>query len=176
MTKRFYHRWLPSPDSVKNSKILKIFGDSALNPVLWYVNKKSISRAMLIGTFWGILPIPFHSVLIMLCVILFDANLPISLMLAWIMNPFTIIPILYFAFWIGTKIYNVHMINNEMILGILHQVVRWIKNLGHGYVDLSLAKILLTGLIIEAAIFAILAYFITRLVWQYHVYQKWQKR
>ncbi len=176
MTKRSFQDWLPSVEKVRNSKVLRIFGDSALNPVLWYVNKKSISRAMCIGTFWGLLPIPFHSILIVICAILFDANLPISLMLAWIMNPLTIVPILYFAFWIGTKIYHVHMIDKQMLLGVLHQIVRWIQNFGHGHVDLSLAKILLTGLLIEASIFAILSYFITRLIWKCNVYQKWQKR
>ncbi|ENV34894.1 hypothetical protein L289_3695 [Acinetobacter gerneri DSM 14967 = CIP 107464 = MTCC 9824] len=176
MTKRFFRDWLPSQEKLSQSKILRIFGDSALNPVLWYVNKKSISRAMLIGTFWGMLPIPFHSILIVICAILFDANLPISLMLAWIMNPFTILPILYIAFWMGTKIYHVHMINKEMLLGVLHQIVHWIKNFGHGHIDLSLAKILLTGMLIEAFITAVLAYFITKIIWNWKVIQKSKKR
>ena len=83
---------------------MKIFGNKALSPMLWYVNRKSISKAMFIGTFWGILPIPFHTVLIVFTILIFEANLPIGLLLSWIMNPLTIVPILFLAFWIGSKI------------------------------------------------------------------------
>lgn len=176
MAKRFFQSWLPSPEKVNNMKLMKIFGDRALNPQLWYVNRKSISKAMFIGTFWGILPIPFHTVLIILTVLLFDANLPIGMILAWIMNPFTIVPILFLAFWIGSKIYHVQMINNDMLLGVFHQIIHWIKNFGHGYIDFSLAKILATGLFIEALVFASLLFIATRIYWRWSVIQKWRQR
>ncbi|OTG93111.1 DUF2062 domain-containing protein [Acinetobacter sp. ANC 3832] len=176
MAKRFFQSWLPSPEQVNNMKIMKIFGNKALSPQLWYVNRKSISKAMFIGTFWGILPIPLHSILIVLTVLLFEANLPIGLLLAWIMNPFTIVPILIFAFWIGSKIYHVNMINKDMLLGVFHQIMHWIKNFGHGHIDFSLAKILATGLFIEALIFAILFFVLTRLYWRWSVVKRWRSR
>lgn len=176
MAKRFFQSWLPSPEQVNNMKIMKIFGTKALSPQLWYVNRKSISKAMFIGTFWGILPIPLHSILIVLTVLLFEANLPIGLLLAWIMNPFTIVPILIFAFWIGSKIYHVNMINKDMLLGVFHQIMHWIKNFGHGHIDFSLAKILATGLFIEALIFAILFFVLTRLYWRWSVVKRWRSR
>lgn len=176
MAKRFFQSWLPSPEQVNNMKIMKIFGTKVLSPQLWYVNRKSISKAMFIGTFWGILPIPLHSILIVLTVLLFEANLPIGLLLAWIMNPFTIVPILIFAFWIGSKIYHVNMINKDMLLGVFHQIMHWIKNFGHGHIDFSLAKILATGLFIEALIFAILFFVLTRLYWRWSVVKRWRSR
>ena len=176
MAKRFFRSWLPSPEQVNKLKIMRIFGDKALNPTLWYVNRKSISKAMFIGTFWGILPIPLHSLLIILTVLIFEANLPIALLLAWIMNPLTIVPILIFAFWIGSKIYHVHTINKEMLLGVFHQIIAWIKNFGHGHIDLSLAKILATGLFIEAVIFATLFFVLTRISWRCTIVKKWRKR
>ena len=137
---------------------------------------KSISKAVFIGTFWGILPIPLHSALIIITVLLFEANLPISLLLAWIMNPFTIVPILIFAFWIGTQIYGVHMINKDMLLGVFHQIVHWIQNFGHGHIDFSLAKILATGLLIEALLFAVVLFTLTRIYWRWTVIKKWRNR
>ncbi len=176
MAKHFFQSWLPSPERVNNLKIMKIFGKYASNPQLWYVNRKSISKAVFIGTFWGILPIPLHSALIVLTVLLFEANLPISLLLAWIMNPFTIVPILIIAFWIGTQIYGVHMINKDMLLGVFHQIVHWIQNFGHGHIDFSLAKILATGLLIEALLFAAALFMLTRLYWRWTVIKKWRNR
>ncbi|KQW98435.1 MULTISPECIES: DUF2062 domain-containing protein [unclassified Acinetobacter] len=176
MAKHFFQSWLPSPERVNNLKFMKIFGDKALSPQLWYVNRKSISKAMFIGTFWGILPIPFHTLLIIFSVLFFEANLPIGLILAWIMNPLTIVPILIFAFWIGSKIYHVHMINKEMLLGVFHQIIHWIKNFGHGHIDFSLAKILATGLFIEAFVFASLLFIATRIYWRWSVIKKWNSR
>ena len=176
MAKHFFQSWLPSPERVNSLKIIKIFGKYASNPQLWYVNRKSISKAVFIGTFWGILPIPLHSALIIITVLLFEANLPISLLLAWIMNPFTIVPILIFAFWIGTQIYGVHMINKDMLLGVFLQIVHWIKNFGHGHIDFSLAKILATGLLIEALLFAVVLFTLTRIYWRWTVIKKWRNR
>ncbi|MCG5492927.1 DUF2062 domain-containing protein, partial [Klebsiella variicola] len=84
----------------------------------------------------------------------FEVNLPIGLVLAWLSNPLTLVPILYIGFWIGTKIYHVQMINKEMLLGVLHQISNWVRNFGHAHIDLSLAKILLSGLVIEALVVA----------------------
>lgn len=176
MAKHFFQSWLPSPERVNSLKIIKIFGKYASNPQLWYVNRKSISKAVFIGTFWGILPIPLHSALIIITVLLFEANLPFSLLLAWIMNPFTIVPILIFAFWIGTQIYGVHMINKDMLLGVFHQIVHWIQNFGHGHIDFSLAKILATGLLIEALLFAVVLFTLTRIYWRWTVIKKWRNR
>ena len=176
MAKHFFQSWLPSPERVNSLKIIKIFGKYASNPQLWYVNRKSISKAVFIGTFWGILPIPLHSALIIITVLLFEANLPISLLLAWIMNPFTIVPILIFAFWIGTQIYGVHMINKDMLLGVFHQIVHWIQNFGRGHIDFSLAKILATGLLIEALLFAVVLFTLTRIYWRWTVIKKWRNR
>ena len=176
MAKHFFQSWLPSVERVNNLKLMRIFGDRVLKPQLWYVNRKSISKAVFIGTFWGILPIPLHSALIIITVLLFEANLPISLLLAWIMNPFTIVPILIFAFWIGTQIYGVHMINKDMLLGVFHQIVHWIQNFGHGHIDFSLAKILATGLLIEALLFAVVLFTLTRIYWRWTVIKKWRNR
>ncbi|QSG66559.1 DUF2062 domain-containing protein [Acinetobacter baumannii] len=153
-----------------------MFGQKTLNPVLWYVNRKSITRAIFVGTFFGLLPIPFHSVFIVMAVLLFEVNLPISLMLAWLSNPLTLAPILYIGFWFGAHIYHVHMINKKMLLGVLHQISRWITHFGHGHIDLSLAKILISGLIVEAFVFATILYIVTEIFWRWMVIRNWKNR
>ncbi|MGB8696467.1 MULTISPECIES: DUF2062 domain-containing protein [Acinetobacter] len=176
MAKQFFQSWLPSPHKVAEMKLLKIFGKRTLNPLLWYVNRKSISKAIFIGTFWGMLPLPFHSILIVLTVLLFEVNLPVSLCLAWLTNPFTLVPILYIGFWLGAKVFQVNMIDQDMILGVLHQISHWITHFGKGHVDLSLAKILLSGLLLEALIFAVILFMITRLFWRWNIIQHYKRR
>lgn len=176
MAKQFFQSWLPSPEKISSMKFMRIFGTKTLNPRLWYVNRKSISKAVFIGTFFGLLPVPFHSVFIVMAVLLFEVNLPISLMLAWLSNPLTLVPILYIGFWFGTQIFQVRMINTDMLLGVLHQVSHWITHFGHGHIDFSLAKILMSGLVVEAFVFAVLLYICTRVFWRWMVIKNWKKR
>ena len=68
------------------------------------------------------------------------------------------------------------MINKDMLLGVLHQFLNWIKNFGHGHIDFSLAKILVSGLVLEAFLFAFLFYIATHLIWRWSVIHKWKKR
>ncbi|MEB4800966.1 DUF2062 domain-containing protein [Acinetobacter soli] len=176
MAKQFFQSWLPSSEKVANLKLLRFFGKRSLNPLLWYINRKSITRAVFIGTFFGLLPIPFHSLFIVAAVLMFEVNLPIGLVLAWLSNPLTLVPILYIGFWIGTKIYHVQMINKEMLLGVLHQISNWVRNFGHAHIDLSLAKILLSGLVIEALVVAIVLSVVTNLFWRWSVIHHWKNR
>lgn len=176
MAKQFFQSWLPSPQKVSSLKFMRIFGQRPLNPVLWYVNRRSIAKAVFIGTFFGLLPIPFHSIFIVAAILFFEVNLPVGLALAWLSNPLTLVPILYVGFWIGTQIFHVHMINKDMMLGVLHQICNWVKHFGHGHIDLSLAKILMSGLVIEAFVIAIVLYVLTEVFWRLSVYRNWKKR
>ena len=176
MAKRFFQSWLPSSSKVAEMKWIKIFGQRTLNPLLWYVNRKSISQAIFIGTFWGMLPLPFHSLLIVLTVLVFEVNLPISLCLAWLTNPLTLLPILYLGFWLGAKIFQVNMIDQQMLLGVLHQISHWLTHFDHGHVDFSLAKILISGLLLEALITAIILFGMTRIFWRWSVIHQYKYR
>ncbi|WP_343597542.1 DUF2062 domain-containing protein [Acinetobacter sp.] len=175
MVKQLLQSWLPSPERVSSMKMMRLFGARTANPLLWYVNRRSICKAIFIGTFFGLLPIPFHSILIVLAVLCFEVNLPVSLALAWLSNPFTILPILYIGFWFGTKIFHVHMIDQAMLMGVMHQIGNWIRNFGHGHVDFSLAKILMTGLMVEALLFSTLFYVVIELLWRWGAIKNWKK-
>ena len=49
MIKNVIKRLFPKLDAVKEEKILKIFGPAVLQPNLWHINKKSVSRGFAIG-------------------------------------------------------------------------------------------------------------------------------
>lgn len=169
MIKQWLKHWLPSFNQVTSSKIMKLFGKRLQNPLLWYINRKSITKAVFIGAFFGLLPIPFHSVFIVLVIILFEANLPIGLTLAWLTNPLTIAPILYFGFWLGAKIYHVDMLDKSDLLKELHQITLWIEHFGHSSLNLNIAKVLVSGLCIEALLGATLLYLFTYIFWRLNI-------
>ncbi|NUF35801.1 DUF2062 domain-containing protein, partial [Acinetobacter oleivorans] len=53
---------------------------------------------------------------------------------------------------------------------------RWITHFGHGHIDFSLAKILMTGLVVEAFVFAVILYLSTEIFWRWMVIKNWKSR
>ena len=104
MLKNVIKRFFPDLEKIKEEKVLKILGPAILQPNLWHLNRKSVSRAIAIGLFCAFLPIPLQMVLAAFFAIIFAANLPISVILVWITNPITIPPILLIAYKIGALI------------------------------------------------------------------------
>jgi len=166
MIKNVIKRLFPKLDSVKEEKILKIFGPAVLQPNLWHINKKSVSRGFAIGAFCAFIPIPgVQMILAAFLSITFAANLPLSVILTWISNPFTYAPIIYFALKIG-KIFIETGANYE----IVEDDVGVISNLIHIWEPLVIGSLLL------AVIGSLSSYIFIRLYWRYYVIKIWSKR
>ena len=165
MIKNVIKRLFPKLDKVKEEKILKIFGPAVLQPNLWHINKKSVSRGFAIGAFCAFLPIPGQMIIAAFLSITFAANITIALILTWITNPITYAPIFYFAYKVG-KIFidfKIHVDVNETNIDILTNIIHiW--------------QPLLIGSIILASIASIISYIIIRIYWRYYVLKIWSKR
>ncbi len=163
MIKNVIKRLFPKLDAVKEEKILKIFGPAVLQPNLWHINKKSVSRGFAIGAFCAFLPIPGQMIIAAFLSITFAANLPISVILTWISNPFTYTPIFYFAYKIGKIIINADINVDEKEIDILSNIK-------------DIWEPLLLGSIILAIIGSIISYILIRVYWRYYVIKVWSKR
>ena len=163
MIKNVIKRLFPKLDAVKEEKILKIFGPAVLQPNLWHINKKSVSRGFAIGAFCAFLPIPGQMIIAAFLSITFAANLPISVILTWISNPFTYTPIFYFAYKIGKIIINADINVDEKEIDILTNIK-------------DIWEPLLLGSIILAIIGSIISYILIRVYWRYYVIKVWSKR
>ena len=97
MPKKFIRRFLPSHQSIKQNKALKIFGSVLHEPNLWHLNRRSAAGAFGIGLFFAFWPVPFQMWLSAGLAIPFRVNLPLSVATVWVTNPFTIPPIFYGA-------------------------------------------------------------------------------
>jgi len=165
MIKNVIKRFFPKLDTVKEEKILKIFGPAVLQPNLWHINKKSVSRGFAIGAFCAFLPIPGQMILAAFLSITFAANIPISLVLTWITNPITFTPIFYFAYKIGKIIFD-----GRIAYDVDEKEIDILSNIMHIWEPLLLGSIVLsiTG--------SIVAYIIIRVYWRYYVIKIWSKR
>lgn len=89
MPKARIKRYLPSPERIKSLPPFHYLGIRFSAPVLWMINRNTISRATAIGLFCAYLPMPLEMLPAALLAILWRANLPLSIVLVWLSNPFT---------------------------------------------------------------------------------------
>ena len=59
------------------------------------VNRKSITRGLIVGIFWGFIPMPMQMVAVVFTTPFFKFNVPIAVATVWLSNPITM-PFMYY--------------------------------------------------------------------------------
>ncbi|RLA08570.1 MAG: DUF2062 domain-containing protein [Gammaproteobacteria bacterium] len=166
MPKKFLKKHFPSAESIKTHKYLAKFGDKFHDPNLWHLNRRSVSGAFANGLFLAWVPVPLQMVLATISGIYFRVNLPISVGLVWITNPFTIPPMYYGAYKLGLWVMGQSGNNMEFKVNI-------------SYIMDSFAIIwqpFLLGCFIIGASSAIVGYVSIRVIWRIYIIRKIKKR
>lgn len=159
MPRKFFQRFLPHPQTIKEHKTLQIFGDWLHKPNLWHLNRRSVAGAFAVGLFFAWMPVPFQMVLAAGAAIWIGVNLPLSVALVWITNPVTITPMFYFAYAVGTWIIGepIKDFNFEL-------TINWLLN-----EMASSWKPFLVGCFTLASISSLSGYLIIQGIWRYSV-------
>jgi len=159
MPRRFLKKLQPAAASVRTHRHLRLFGSRLQDGNLWHLNRRSVSGAAAVGLFSAFIPIPFQMLLAAGLAVLFRVNLPLSVVLVWITNPLTIVPILWVAYRIGAWIFGAPIdampadSTLEWIIGRLSQL--W--------------EPMLAGLLVMATVSSAVGFIVVRLVWRWHV-------
>ena len=144
----------------------KIFGTLLHDPNLLHLNRRSVSAAFAVGLFMAFVPVPFQMILAAAAAILIRCNLPIAVGLVWVSNPFTMPPMFYFCYLVGT-----------WILGTPEQEFAF--ELSIDWLMTGLGAIwepFLLGCTIVGLSSAIVGYFGIRLLWRLHVLSHLRER
>lgn len=166
MPKKFIRRVLPDHQKVKNNKLLRVFGKVLHEPNLWHLNRRSAAGAFGIGLFFAFWPVPFQMWLSAAVAIPFRANLPVSVATVWITNPFTIPPIFYGAYKVGTTVLGSTPKHFEFQFS-WHWVVESLTTIGPAF---------LVGCAICSIGFGVLGYISLNWLWRLQVKRAWDKR
>jgi uncharacterized protein (DUF2062 family) len=166
MPRRFIKRFLPHPDRIKENKSLRHLGELIHDPNLWHLNRHSVARAMAVGLFWAIIPMPLQMLAAAATAIPARANLPISAALVWLTNPLTTPPIFYFSYVLGAWLMDTPALEmpDEITL-------RWIAGIVANH-----WQPLYLGSFVLALICAAVGYVLTRMGWRLWVQLTWRKR
>jgi len=157
---------MPSHTRVKQHKHLRIFGDVLHEPNLWHVNRRSMAGAVAVGLFFAWVPMPTQMLMAAAAAIMFRTNMALSVALVWISNPFTIPPMFYFAYLVGTWVIGEPPQDFAFQLSF-----EWLADeLASSWMPF------LTGCLILATSSSMIGYFAVSQFWVYTVRKKRSKR
>jgi uncharacterized protein (DUF2062 family) len=166
MPKKFIRRFLPNHQTIKQNKMLSIFGSILHDANLWHLNRRSASGAFGIGLFFAFWPFPFQMILVVMMAIPLRVNIPLGVATVWITNPLTMPPIFYGAYIVGATVLGGSQNTFEFQLSW-----EWLLNsMG------AIGPAFLLGCAICSVFFGILGYFGLNLFWRWSVSNQWEKR
>ncbi len=166
MPRRLFKRYLPHPDRIKGNKSLRFLGTLIHDPNLWHLNRHSVSRAMAIGLFWAMIPIPMQMLTAAASAVPARANLPMAVGLVWLTNPLTMPAVFYCNYKVGTWLMGTPAFDMPAELSLA-----WIRRLLETHWQPLYLGSLVLGLVL-----GILGYVLTQAYWRWWVGNNWRKR
>ncbi len=161
MPRKFLRRHLPSAARVREHWLLRRLGHRLQHPRLWYLNRRSVAGATGLGIFVAFLPVPFQMLLAGLGALWLRVNLPLAVGLIFITNPFTMGPVFYFCYKVGT-----------WLLGAPTLVHAHAKAASAEWLFAQIAVIwqpLVIGSLVVGSLSSLSGYWLVQLLWYRHV-------
>jgi uncharacterized protein (DUF2062 family) len=176
MPRKFFRRYLPDGDTVRDHKYLSWLGSWLHHPNLWHLNRHSVAGGFAIGLFAGLVPGPLQMLTAALIAVPLKKNLPVALVTTLYTNPFTIAPLYLLAYGYGRLLMGSHH-HPARIEPFEFDWAHWIDScqaLMHWM--LSLGKPLAIGLVALAITLAVLGYAAVQIGWRIYVTLAWRAR
>ncbi|RRS30042.1 MAG: flagellar biosynthesis protein FlhF [Epsilonproteobacteria bacterium (ex Lamellibrachia satsuma)] len=117
--------------SSKNNKLDKFLDKYNIPREYLSINRKSVSRGVLVGLFWGFIPMPMQMVAVMATTPFLRFNVPLAISMVWLSNPFTMPPMYYMEYLTGNLI-----LGHEGLSNIELTMDWFTKNMGDIFVPL----------------------------------------
>lgn len=172
--RRLLKNHLPDRESILRNRWLRPFQVVLLHPRLWHLNRHSVSGAVAVGLFCGLIPGPLQMLGAALGALLLRVNLPLALIVTLYSNPFTIVPLYLLAYQIGRQLTgddNGFMLPPEFSATA---VAAWAQAMQVWM--LEVAEPLAVGLVALASSLAVLGYMVTRTAWRLYLINAWRHR
>ena len=90
--------------STNNPKFNQFLDKYKLPKAYFAINRRAVTRGLLVGLFWGFIPMPFQMLGVIATTPIMRFNVPIGLATVWLSNPFTYPPLWYLEYLTGNLI------------------------------------------------------------------------
>ena len=176
MPRKFFRQFLPSATSVRENRLVAMFGSLLRHPNLWHLNRDSVAGAVAIGLFAGLVPGPLQMLAALILAVPLRRNLPVALLITFYTNPFTIVPLYFLAYGYGSLLLGdgqgeAKIEPFEMdwgnFLDSMSRMLDW---------TLALGKPLLIGLVALGLTLAAVGYVAVQVGWRAYVVFAWRRR
>lgn len=180
MIKRFLKKWLPNPQKLHKEHSMRWVGHRLRDPRLWHINRHTVAGGIALGLFINFIPLPLQVLWATLLALLWRVNLPLTIVMTWINNPFTFIPINVMIYQIGrwtlgnTHTHMVKVVTLPTFEWRLERLpaygsawLNWFSRLGEAY---------LIGLPIVCLTASLTGYLLVRLSWRLAIQYRWRNR
>lgn len=182
MPKHLIRRLLPDPERIIEHPSLRFMGKRLADPSLWHLNRRSAAGAMFWGLFCAMVPIPFQMVLATGVALLFRVNLALTIVLVWLSNPLTLLPLAWLAYWTGSHLLGMPTLGSAEFSVLLNDLGSALSHMfSSSSADTSsrlsiYVRPLVVGALSLGLLFGCIGYVLMRLYWRWHVVQAWEKR
>jgi uncharacterized protein len=178
MPRKFFRRFLPSHDSIRDNRHIARLGPWLQHPNLWHLNRRSVAGGVAAGLFAGLIPgsNPIQFTIAALLAVAGRVNLPVAMLTTLYTNPFTVVPLYYAAFKLGVLVLRESGATLPSVpLGIEDKSFgEWISELFHWLG--TVGKPLAVGLPLLALLLGVVGYFAMDWAWRLYVRCTWQNR
>ena len=174
--RKYFKKYLPSHDEIGQNKYLKFFGPILRHHNLWHLHRRSVAGGVAAGAFAGLIPGPVQMFGAALLAIIFRVNLPVAMVTTLYTNPFTIVPLTYLAYKIGT------LVTNDPTTQVPSLAFDWRNGYWADFPPLfinwmtALGGTYLIGLLILASFLSISGYILVRILWRFYLVIQWRRR
>ena len=173
--KAFLKKYLPTQENVHKYPYLQGLMSKLQQAPVWRMDRNSIAKGAAIGLLICYLPLPCQMLLSAILACFFRANVSLAILITWISNPLTFVPITFFICQVGAWVLGTNNTfpktlspvewTHEGIQLLAHDLYLWFYALG---------KVYLVGLPIVAFGSALLGYLVVQLGWRMAIY--WRRR
>ncbi|HXF67569.1 MAG TPA: DUF2062 domain-containing protein [Burkholderiales bacterium] len=178
MPRKYFRKFLPSHDAIRQNRYIARFGPWLQHHKLWHLHRRTVAGGVAVGLFAGLIPgsNPVQFTMGALLAILLRVNLPIAVLVTLYSNPFTIVPLYYTAFRLGQFVLMqggnglpeaAFSLEGKSFTEWLPAALEWLASVG---------KPLVVGLPLLALTLAVAGYFATDWAWRLYVRCAWAAR
>lgn len=102
MPRQLFVKFRPLAEKLRERWYFRALGPKLTDPRLWGLNRRSITMAVGAGVAIWFIPLPAHLPIGLVAAMIWHLNVPAMLGTLLLYNPFTIVPIYWFAYRVGT--------------------------------------------------------------------------